>query len=139
MPQEVPPIERAREAGSLPGEYRSKEEVSGPLEPLITKENEHRLAEAKAQAEFDREEKRKANDYQRQQHSRAQIVEWCRDGLLTVFVVILLVVSLYYANPWTMPANTPPDVRQFAATVWTSIVSGSIGYVFGSKRERSSN
>jgi hypothetical protein len=142
MSQEVPPRDRAPDAGTPADSPRAArffpEYIEGALVPVNTLENEHRLAQAKAQAEFDRDEKRKQSDHQRTLSTRYATFELCRDGLITVVVVILLLVSVIYANPWTMPATAPSDARQFAITLWTSVISGGAGYIFG-RRDRPAN
>lgn len=144
MPPHDPPH------GGLPPARVPAAGVSPPLSPqtdekfLVTEETlgaslttkfvEHRHAQASAQAEFDRQETAKDNQHRRDRERAETLIDLSRDVAITAVLLVLIIVALAYTGPWVTSPTAPNDAIRFATALWTSVISGGVGYLFGTRR-----
>jgi hypothetical protein len=100
---------------------------------LTTRETEHRLVQAAAQAEFERLETAKDNQHKRDQERRQALIDQSREVVLTLVGLVLVLVALAYTGPLIISPTASSDAKQFATALWTLVIGGGVGYLFGSR------
>jgi hypothetical protein len=81
-------------------------------------------------------EEEKENDAKRKIKDREYKFELVRDGVITGFLLLMMVAVLYYAGGIITKQGVPTEAKQFATAIWTAILSGGSGYLFGKRSRR---
>jgi hypothetical protein len=100
---------------------------------LTTKETEHRLIQAAAQAEFERQETQKNNQHKRDLERRQALIDQGRQVVSIVVGLVVVLVSFAYTGPLIISPTASSDEKRFATALWTLVLGGVVGYLFGTR------
>lgn len=104
--------------------------------------------ETRDEGVFRREEQRKDNELKREKErqeiqakqfreSKEHRFGLVRDGVLTIFGLIVLASALYYTGKIILDPNASAEAKQFATGFWGTVIGGSIvTYLFPNKQKK---